>query len=53
MSNKIYRYKLIQDGMIVARVECPNEEQAKNEINHYAMMYQQDGPVKIVKMRTL
>jgi hypothetical protein len=38
------RYRLIQDGMPVAWSEGPL---AINEINHYALVYGQDGPVKI------
>ena len=43
-------YMLEQDGMIVASVSCNDEEVALREIKHYAMMYAQDGPVKIFKM---
>lgn len=46
---KTYKYSLIQDGIVVASVGAPSEEQAKKEIDHYALMYSQDGPVKIVK----
>lgn len=42
-----YRYQLIQDGMVVASVDAPKKEQAEREINHYAFMYRQDGPVEI------
>ena len=47
---KRYGYKLFQDGMEVARVEAPTEKQAWAEINHYAMMYGQDGPVMIKRI---
>lgn len=47
MKRKSYRYVLIQDGMVVASVESASKEQAEREINHYALMYSQDGPVEI------
>lgn len=47
-----YRYDLIQEGMVVASVEASTDKQAKQEINHYAMMYGQDGPTKIIKRKT-
>lgn len=48
---KRYGYNLIQGGIVVAQVEASTDEVAKREINHYAMMYGQDGPVKIVKIK--
>lgn len=48
---KQYGYKLIQGGIVVAQVEASTDEEANREINHYAMMYAQDGPVKIVKIK--
>lgn len=41
-------YRLLQDGMEVARTFGPN---ARAEINHYAAMYGQDGPVTIQRKR--
>jgi len=41
-------YQLKQDGLIVVEV-TGSEEQAKKEINHYAMIYSQDGEVEIIK----
>ena len=46
-----YQYKLLQEGMEVARVFAPTNKEAKREINHYAAMYGQDGPVEIVKIK--
>lgn len=46
--NRPYKFKLMQDGQCVAAVECADKEQARREIEHYAMMYGQDGPVEIV-----
>jgi len=40
------RYRLIQDGIPVAWTDGIN---AFAEINHYAAVYSQDGPVKIQK----
>lgn len=42
-----YKYVLIQDGLVVASVESSSKEQAEKEINHYALVYSQDGPVEI------
>ena len=36
-----------QDGMVVASGDAPTEDGAKREAGHYAMMYSQDGPVKV------
>jgi len=44
-----YTYKLEQDGLIVAEVSANTKAQADKEITHYAMMYSQDGPVRIIK----
>ncbi len=49
---KRYRYNLIQDNIVVASVDALSEAQALQEINHYAVMYSQDRPVKIVKIKT-
>ena len=46
-----HKYKLIQDGVCVAYVESVDKEQAEKEINHYALIYGQDGPVEIKKVR--
>ena len=42
-----YQYGLFQDGLMVAAVDAPDKQRALAEINHYAMMYGQDGPVEI------
>lgn len=42
-----YDYRLFQDGFQQARVMSKDKETAEREIQHYAMMYEQDGPVKI------
>lgn len=39
-------YRLIQGGIEVASV-CGPSEDARREIVHYAMMYVEDGPVRI------
>ena len=38
---------LEQGGIMVAKVESTDKEQCEREINHYAMMYSQDGPFSI------
>lgn len=45
-----FQYDLIQDGIIVASVDASTDEEAKSEIGYYALMYAQDGPVKVVKI---
>ncbi len=40
-------YELWQDGVMVASVSASNEADAQREINHYALMHSQDGPVEI------
>lgn len=42
-----WKAELWQDGMIVAKVEGSTEAAVDREIQHYAMMYAQDGPVEI------
>ena len=49
VSKREYDYRLIQDGVQVARVICNIKDDAEREISHYAMMYGQDGPLKIVR----
>jgi len=46
---KSYIAQLKQDGIIVAEVDAPTKEQANKEIQHYAMMYSQDGEVEVIK----
>ena len=47
--NKVYRFDLIQNGIVVASVESASKAGAAREIGHYAVMYAQDGPVEIVE----
>jgi hypothetical protein len=46
-----HRFRLIQDGMVVAQVESEQQDRALGEIEHYAAVYSQDGPVKIERRR--
>lgn len=46
---KTYKAKLIQGGMIVAEAESSNKEDVEREIQHYALMYYQDGEIKIIR----
>jgi len=39
-------YRLLQDELVVAFVSGTKESSLR-EINHYAAMYSQDGPVQI------
>lgn len=47
ISKMKYKYQLFQHGVMVAQIESASEQQAEKEINHYAIMYCQDGPVQI------
>lgn len=54
MSESVARdpaYRLIQGGVIVARVEGRDGERAKREIDHYAFVYAQDGPCAVQERR--
>jgi hypothetical protein len=42
-----YQAELWQDGVMVAAVDAPTLDECNREIEHYAMMYRQDGPVQI------
>lgn len=44
---KDFKYELWQDGLMVACVYAAEKADAQKEIQHYAMMYRQDGPVVI------
>lgn len=46
MSDEQVRYRLIQDGQVVAWVEA-EPVRALKEIRHYALIYSQDGPCHI------
>lgn len=47
--DKEIRYRLIQDGQVVASVAADKEywAVARREINHYYDIYSQDGPCHI------
>ena len=47
--NKRYIAQLKQGGIIVAEVDALTEEEAIKEMQHYAMIYYQDGEVEIIK----
>lgn len=51
MIEERHRFQLWQDGIMVAAVDCTNRHTAMNEIAHYATVYEQDGPVKIVEVK--
>lgn len=46
-----YVYRVVQDGMVVAKVYSTNKSTAVREINHYATMYMCDGNVEIQERR--
>jgi hypothetical protein len=43
-----WRAELWQGEMMVANVCGETDNDVKNEINHYAMIYEPDGPVSII-----
>lgn len=47
MSAKRFRANLIQEGVIVASVDAASQQECEREIRHYALIYGQDGPVRI------
>ena len=50
MSDERYAdYRLIQNGIMVAGAYGLKDD-ALREINHYAFVYSQDGPVKIERL---
>lgn len=49
---RVYKYKLIQDGVVVARVESTDENIAFAEISRYGWIYSQDGPVTIKRVKS-
>lgn len=48
-TERSWKAELWQNGIRVAGVDCPTAEDMRREIGHYAMMYGQDGPVRIVE----
>jgi hypothetical protein len=46
-----YKFQLWQDGMKVAEVSSASIATARREIEHYAMIYRQDGEVEIRAVR--
>ena len=45
------KFQLWKDGMLIAVVECESRHYAMKEIAHYAAVYEQDGPVKIIEVK--
>ena len=48
-----YTYALYQFGEKVAEVDASTDEDAQREINHYALIYSQDGPVEVCHTRKI
>jgi len=42
-----YWFYIIQDGLTIVTGACSTRAIAEREANHYAMMYGQDGEVKV------
>jgi hypothetical protein len=51
VSEERWRFRIIQDGDIVASGDAPDFGRCMSEASHYDMVYGQDGPVK-VQVRT-
>lgn len=49
MKKKTYKASIKQNGIIVASAECINKRDVEKEIQHYALMYSQDGDVEIIR----
>lgn len=49
LNNKRFIYQIRQDGIIVVEVDAQTDEIAQREIQHYALMYSQDGEVEIIR----
>jgi hypothetical protein len=47
MKERMISFEIWQDGIVVAKVASENVEDAMREARHYAMIYEQDGPVEI------
>ena len=47
MSTPEYCYELWQNDEFVASADSTDQQEAEREIQHYALMYGQDGPVEI------
>lgn len=43
---------VIQNDITVAKGDCFRKDEAEREAAHYAMMYSQDGPVKVKFRKT-
>lgn len=50
MKKPVYRYGLFQDDVMVAEVESTSKKEALRDIFHYASIYSQDGPTKIIDL---
>lgn len=44
-----YNAKLKQNGMMVVEINAPTIKIAEREINHYALMYGQDGEIEVIR----
>ena len=42
-----FKFKVVQNGEVQASGYASDRTTAEREANHYAMMYGQDGPVKV------
>jgi hypothetical protein len=42
-----YQGRIVQDEMTVAECDSKNEARMKAELAHFAVVYRQDGPVRV------
>lgn len=49
----LYAYRIVEDHAVVVAVEvhAAQNEDARREIDHYAMQYAQDGPVAVQRRK--
>lgn len=46
-----WRWRIKQDGMVVAAGDGPDRRSAEREMSHYAMLYAQEGSI-VIETRT-
>ena len=51
MSDYRWYFRIWQDGMVVASGDAPDRRSMEREMNHYAFIYSQDGPLQKVEAR--
>lgn len=47
MSDYRWRFRIKQDGFVVAAGDAPDRRTMEREMNHYAALYVEEGPIQI------